>query len=154
MKVIFVCGCLEPGKDGVGDYTRRLACGLISQNVQVGIIAINDGFLGEYKEELQLPESFQIPTLRIPKVYNDTTKIDQAKKWVDTHNPEWLSLQFVPYSFHTKGLPFQLRKQLNTIGGSKKWHIMIHELWIGMNIESSFKTKSIGKIQKILIKKY
>jgi hypothetical protein len=24
IKILFICGSLEPGKDGVGDYTRRL----------------------------------------------------------------------------------------------------------------------------------
>lgn len=25
MTILFLCGSLEPGRDGVGDYTRRLA---------------------------------------------------------------------------------------------------------------------------------
>ena len=33
MKIVFICGCLEPGKDGVGDYTRRLSAELIDHGV-------------------------------------------------------------------------------------------------------------------------
>ena len=28
MKITFICGSLNPGQDGVGDYTRRLAAQL------------------------------------------------------------------------------------------------------------------------------
>src|SRR5690606_662431 len=67
---------------------------------------------------------------------------------------EWLSLQFVPYAFHKKGLPFGLGSQLRKIGGTTKWHIMFHELWIGMEVGASQKDVIIGIIQKYIIKKF
>jgi Trk K+ transport system NAD-binding subunit len=42
MKIAFICGSLEPGRDGVGDYTRRLAGELVKQQHEVLVIAFND----------------------------------------------------------------------------------------------------------------
>src|SRR5690606_24463810 len=112
MKIIFICGCLEPGKDGVGDYTRRLAGELIRQDIPVGIISYNDMFVEDEILEHQVSENTPIPCLRIPKAWSRRKRSDHAKIWVKHNNPEWLSLQFVIYSFNDKGLPFGLGSQL------------------------------------------
>lgn len=151
MKIMFICGCLEPGKDGVGDYTRRLAGELMRQDISVGIIAYNDTFVGDEIKEQQASEGTVIPCLRIPAVWNGSTRSKHAKAWVQQHKPEWLSLQFVPYAFHKKGLPFGLGKQLKKIGGTTKWHIMFHELWLGLRQNDSLKYIAIGTIQKFLV---
>ena len=53
MKLIFICGSLEPGRDGVGDYTRRLAGELIRQGHQIAIIALNYKIIAMITKELQ-----------------------------------------------------------------------------------------------------
>ena len=45
MKIAFLCGSLEPGFDGVGDYVRMLASEVIVQGHQAVIVAINDTHL-------------------------------------------------------------------------------------------------------------
>ena len=54
MKIIFLCGSLEPGRDGVGDYVLLLSGELVRQGHQASIIALNDVYLQEeyfgYKE--------------------------------------------------------------------------------------------------------
>ena len=67
--------------------------------------------------------------------------------------PDWICLQFVPYSFNPKGLPFWLPSFLKKLKGNHKWHIMFHELWIGMELNASFKRKCIGKLQQLIIEK-
>lgn len=151
MKIIFICGCLETGKDGVGDYTRRLAGELIRQNIPVGIIAYNDTFVSNEVFEHQVSENTSISCMRLPKIWSGSKRSDHAKRWVQTHNPEWLSLQYVPYAFDDKGLPIGLVKQLRYIGGAIKWHIMFHELWLGLRNNDSLKYLVIGTIQKYLI---
>ncbi|MBP0903719.1 hypothetical protein ACFSKN_03955 [Mariniflexile gromovii] len=152
MKIIFICGCLEPGKDGVGDYTRRLSAALIGQGVSVGILALNDHYITHEENGYQTFEEISIPVLRIPSTWSRVKQTKQSKEWKQLHNPEWLSLQFVPYSFNKKGLPFGLGNQLKKIGGDSKWHIMFHELWIGMEVGVTKKTYLIGLIQKKIIK--
>ncbi len=149
-KIAFLCGSLEPGVDGVGDYTRILAAELIRQGNSIVIIALNDKGALAMIEEKQMIESIKIPVLRIPFNYSPSERFAAAKKYIDSFNPDWLSLQYVPYSFHNKGLPFGIRKHLQQLGEGRKWHIMFHELWIGFTKISSLKHKMIGLAQKKL----
>jgi hypothetical protein len=52
------------------------------------------------------------------------------RKIVAEFQPDWVSLQIVPYGFDPKGLPFLLRSRLGLIRGGFSWHVMFHELWI------------------------
>lgn len=42
MKFLFICGSLEPGKNGVGDYTRRLAGECIRMGHDAMILALDE----------------------------------------------------------------------------------------------------------------
>ncbi|HQU09596.1 MAG TPA: hypothetical protein PLV25_06515, partial [Opitutales bacterium] len=56
----------------------------------------------------------------------------QIQNELSKFSPDWISLQFVPYSFHSKGWCWQLEKFLDIIAPIKcKWQIMFHEIWIG-----------------------
>jgi len=148
MTILFLCGSLEPGKDGVGDYTRRLAGELIRQGHQASIIALNDRHCETQIENTQECDGTSIEVLRLPSVVLSKERFYQASLFIEKQNPEWLSLQYVPYSFHNKGLPFGLSKQLAKIGKGRKWHIMFHELWIGLTKMSPLKHKIIGFPQR------
>jgi hypothetical protein len=155
MKIIFLCGSLEAGKDGVGDYTRRLAGELIRQGHSCGIIAIMDKYVQEsIKEEQQDSEHTNIPVSRLP--YTDGYKLNciEAKEWLDVFNPDWISLQYVPFSFHPKGLPFGFSKSITRLIQGRKLHIMFHELWVAMNKEVSFKFTLWGRVQRAMIRSF
>jgi len=152
MTILFLCGSLEPGKDGVGDYTRRLAGELIRQGHQASIISLNDKHCDTQIKYTQESDGNSIEVLRLPSIVLSKERFYQASLFIENQNPEWLSLQYVPYSFHNKGLPIGLSNSLTNIGKGRKWHIMFHELWVGMDSESSVKLKTIGLIQKQLIK--
>ncbi len=62
-----------------------------------------------------------------------------------------MSLQYVPFAYQEKGLPFQLPVQLLHISGKRRWHVMFHELWVGINKEASIKHLMWGWLQKKLI---
>jgi hypothetical protein len=66
MKIIFICGSLEPGQDGVGDYVRRLAAELILKQNEVSIIALYDKNVKRLRGEMQYDNGIQIPILRLP----------------------------------------------------------------------------------------
>src|SRR5690606_11690946 len=74
-----------------------------------------------------------------------------ARDKINNFDPEWISLQYVPFSFQKKGLPFGFAKQLINLATNKKWHIMFHELWVGMNREASLKFKLWGTLQEKII---
>src|SRR5690554_4105285 len=152
MKIIFICGSMEPGKDGVGDYTRRL-CGILqAQGNEVAAIALNDPFIDEVVEAYQQSQQQQILVIRFPSSWSNRKKFTQAHQWIALRDPEWLSLQFVIYSFHAKGIPLGLARYMSGLGEGRKWHLMFHELWIGMERQAPIKYRMIGWVQKILIK--
>ncbi len=152
MKIIFLCGSLEPGRDGVGDYTRRLAIEMIKQGHEIAAISLNDWYVTKEFFGIQHAENINLQVLRLPSSYSSDQRFTRAKQWIDHLNPEWLSLQFVNFAFNLRGLHFGLGKKLAFIGNGRKWHIMFHELWVGMAVEAKAKHIIWGKVQRKLIK--
>lgn len=130
MKVVFICGALEDGRDGVGDYTRKLAGELIRQGHPAAVVAINDRYLSEQYDGDQERGNTAVPVLRLPAAWPAKTRFSLARKWIDLFSPEWLSLQFVPYSFQKKGIPLGMHRHLGLLTGGYRWHIMFHEIWL------------------------
>jgi hypothetical protein len=153
MKILFICGSIEPGKDGVGDYTRRLCGELIKTGHQTQILSICDVQSNVFSIDNQEVEGIKIVVNRISVATSFSARYNLAHKSVDNFEPDWISLQYVPYGFNPKGLPFWLPYFLKKLKGNHKWHIMFHELWIGIDIESSYRHKCIGKLQQIIVKK-
>jgi len=56
--------------------------------------------------------------------------MSETGDFLKSREPNWISLQFVPYAYHLKGLPFRLPEVLDQL--NKKfpvnWHIMFHEI--------------------------
>lgn len=151
MKIVFLCGCLEPGRDGVGDYTKRLATELINQGHNATVISLNDTFIREVFEGYE-QSNIDLLLLRIPSNLSNRRKTQLVKEWIKKYDPDWISLQFVIYAYHAKGLPFKMNKFLADVGEERRrWHIMFHEIWIGFSRISSFKHKTIGWFQKLII---
>lgn len=151
MRIAFICGSLEPGRDGVGDYTRRMAGELVRQGHQAFILALrdfdlSDAFIGNQKDE-----SIDIPVLRIPAGLGTEECVEQASLWIEHFKPDCISLQFVPFAYHAKGLPYRLSHQLNSIRKARQLHIMFHELWVGMNEGAPVKYKVWGWLQRLII---
>ena len=153
MKILFICGTIQPGKDGVGDYTRRLAGNLVEMGYEVFIISLYDSYIDDEVSEIQQADTMFVHTHRIPFQWNDTTRFLLAGKIIDSFNPDWVSLQFVVFSFHSKGLPWGLGNKLANLLENRRVHIMFHELWVAMDQESSIKLKILGQLQKTIIKK-
>lgn len=151
MKILFLCGSLEPGRDGVGDYTRRLACELIKQGHESAVIAMNDQFIKSVIKEDSISEGVKLPILRLPSVLELPNRFEIAGRWNEKFNPEWISLQFVPFAFHPKGLTSRLTSHLKTFGKGRNWHILFHELWLGMHSGASKKESLWGFVQRRMI---
>ena len=152
MTIVFLCGCSEPGRDGIGDYTRTLVAHLIAKGHKASIIALNDTYCKQIVTEKQLLNEQDIQVLRIPYEAGIDDKVIAARKWIQAEQPDWLSLQFVLFSYHPKGLPSGLGTMLHNITKDHRLHIMFHELWVGMNKEATIKFKVWGWLQKQVIK--
>jgi hypothetical protein len=151
MTIVFICGSLEPGKDGVGDYTRRLAAELINQGHHCAIVALMDKFINQPFEEKQIVDNNTLSIFRLPFIIGFKKNSNTAKSWIDDFQPDWVSLQYVPFAFNNKGLPFGLGKALKNLLAPYKLHIMFHEMWMGISIISPFKHKVIGRLQQYIV---
>lgn len=148
MNIVFICSSLQPGKDGVGDYIRRLSCELQSLGHKASIVALNDKFITTAANEVQ----DEIEVLRIPSVLGKPQKSSLLKSFISLKKPAFLSLQFVPFGYNNKGLPFSLAPALAAASANIPWHVMIHELWVGMESEAAPKMRLLGFLQKHLIR--
>lgn len=151
MKIMFLCGSLEPGRDGVGDYTQRLACELMRMGHQVSVIAMNDRFVKTVSDTVEVSDGSSPATLRLPSGMELSKRFEKAGQWTEKYNPEWISLQYVPFAFHPKGLTYQFGRYLSKLGKGRNWHILFHELWLGMHAGSSKKESLWGYIQRRMI---
>lgn len=150
MNILFICGSMEPGKDGVGDYTRRLAGELTRQGHQTAVIALNDRHLRvPICIMKQQDTGTELTVLRLSPAVSWQRRMTEAQDFVTLQDPEWLSLQFVPFSFQEKGLPIGLGRRLKKLGKGRKWHVMFHELWVKAG---SNKTGVLGSLQRFLIR--
>lgn len=153
MDILFICGSAQIGCDGVGDYTRRLCGMLINAGHKAQILSLCDHQAAFFISEKQVVENTPVMVYRIPTDVNNKKRIAYLQRVLLEFEPDWISLQYVPYSFNPKGLPFWLPSHLKKIRGNHKWHIMFHELWLGIDTESSLKHRIIGKLQQTIAKK-
>ena len=80
MKIIFLCSSLAPGKDGVGDYCRKMAANLACLGNESVIIALNDKFLSaNERKEFQYDEKQEILTYRYSYALEWKQKIEKLK---------------------------------------------------------------------------
>mgnify|MGYP001380750152 CR=1 FL=1 len=149
MKISFVTGSLEPGRTGVGDYTRLLAGACRELGHEVQTIGLNDHFIPSKWEGLQ----DDIPCLRFPESLTWEYKWQRASRFVDKFDPDWVSLQFVPYAFHDKGLFNEFLRGFSKLTGKRRVQIKFHEIWIGEYPGAPMKEKVAGYLQKRLIRK-
>ena len=149
MRIAFICGSIEPGRDGVGDYTRRLAVECIRQGHECRIVALNDKRSAGC--ETQECDGVQIDCLRLPGSLPWKERFEQAREFLSAFDPDWISLQFVPYGFHPKGIPWRLICGLKAVIAGKPLQIMFHELWIGFGAAAPLKVRCIGALQRLCI---
>lgn len=153
VNIVFICGAAKEGADGIGDYTRRLACELIKNGHQASVLAFSDSFVDEVLRETQESEGVKMDVCRLPKLLPDDKKFEVLKAFIEEKNPEWISLQYVLYAFNKKGLPFGFSSQLKKAVGNRRFQIMFHELWLGMERFPVFKDRVYGFFQSRIIKR-
>lgn len=151
MKTAFLCGSLEPGRDGVGDYIRRLAGELTRRGHPSAAVALNDPHISETVFGSQEIEGTSVSVLRLPGIAPWSKRIIESRNWADVFNPDWTSLQFVPFGFHRKGLYFGLGRSLARINAKASWHVMFHELWLGLGEKSPVKHRVWGALQRLIV---
>jgi len=151
LKIAFVCGSLEPGHDGVGDYVRLLAAEIITQGHHAIIVALNDYHITDEYKGIQKVANVELSVLRIPSCFPAKKRFIRAKKWIDAFGPNWVTIQFVPYAFHSKGLPFSSIYYFKKLIKKRHVHVMFHEMWVSK--EKKLGLTLVSVLQKFLIKR-
>lgn len=123
MKLLFLCGSLEAGKDGVGDYTRRLGVELVNQGHQVQLVALHDNVTLESFEQIIVDSDLKIDVVRFSSLLTWRSRIDKLERLLNIFRPDWISLQYVPYSYQKKGIAYELAENLKSLSRGWKWHI-------------------------------
>jgi len=144
MKILFIVGSLEPGKDGVGDYAQTLADECRRLGHETFLMSLNDSWIHKSSRENR--------SLRLPSAMPWPSRIKTGRAFLAESHPDLISLQYVPYSFHPAGLAFALPKIVQTIIGRVPAHLMLHEVWIGSQIGAAFKEKVFGFCQRRIVK--
>ena len=152
MRIAFLCGSQEAGRDGVGDYTTGFAEELRLQGHDVMVIGLRDKFITEITSSESRTAGGAIPILRLPSALPWAECIAQARTQLDRFDPEWVSLQFVCYTFHPKGLVHGLAGKLAPLLKGRKLHIMFHELWLCKELGWGWKQCAVGALQRFFIR--
>jgi len=155
VKIIFLCGSLEEGRDGVGDYTRTLASAMAKSGHSILCVALNDPYISQKvcHVNLHFTNFTSIPSaIRYSNVSTWSSKIDSLNNLTKIFQPDWVSLQYVPYSFSRFGIPIRFIFNLVKLKATWKWHIMFHELW--RSGHENIKAFIISLLQKILVKSF
>ena len=154
MKVIFITSSLEPGKDGVGDYTRILASAFIKLGHTVTALTLLDKFVTTEITGTQFIDEVELPIVRLPQSWGYKASFKRAGELIKILDPDWISIQFVIFSFNEKGLPFYLSDKFRGLTRGRYCHIMFHELWVGIHTSTSPKLSIWGWLQKQIIKNF
>src|SRR5690606_8431966 len=75
--------------------------------------------------------------------------LQRVKGWIREFAPDWISLQFVPYSWHPKGWFGRWIPELEQVLSlTPRRHVFLHEIWIGTHRGASFKSRIVGGYQR------
>lgn len=173
MRIFFLCSSMEPGRDGVGDYTRLLAGALIRKGAQVMVLAFRDKALRgnnpEQSHQLStagLPnelggtlsskgvigdELLPISVVRLPYGMRHTARLAAASEFIDNFRPDLISLQYVPYGYSARGLPVRLPAAVRSLTAEVPFHLMVHEVCEGGD---AIKSRLRGRIQLYLLQRF
>jgi hypothetical protein len=148
VRIAFLCASLEPGHDGVGDYARDLAAACSVAGHSSTLIALNDRAIGQEHQERQISRGVELETLRLAAAESWPRRLRTAQQWLQRAAPDVISLQFVIYGYHPKGLIGDLARHLHPVVGSVPLHLMLHELWIGIYRGSPLRRRLMGHLQR------
>jgi hypothetical protein len=121
MKILFLADSIQPGESGVGDYSLQLCASL--QALQVDAV---------------------VDCIGAP---NSSLRASLAER-VRQAQPDWVSIQFVPYAYAHRGLVGRDTLPWRHLRGRIGTHLMFHELWIGAHLEASLRDRAMGALQR------
>lgn len=131
----------------MGDYTYKLAKALLELDIEVGVLCSNHPYI---QEKIEFYRNEKISVYPILETWSEKGLKD-IEPFLLSDQFDFISLQFVPFAFQSKGLPLGMAKALSSLFPKTQWHIMFHELWLGMERNAKITSKVHGLLQKSII---
>ena len=120
---------------------------LTGKGFQCACIALHDPYASATQPDAPLNwHLHEVPAKRLSSSIPWSIKRVLLKAEIDNLNPDWISFHYVPYAYHSKGLPFGLFRCLADVKGEALWHIMAHELWVDPS--TGFRNRLLSKLQQ------
>ncbi len=150
VKILFVCGGLEAGRDGVGDYCRRIAAAGRALGWQPSLLAIHDPAVQNVEDQASLAG---VPMLRLARGEAWSERQRRAAEFIAAQQPDWVSLQFVCYALEPNGVISRWVSRLGEMLAGRRVHLMFHEVWIGASTEYGIRERLVGRAQRRSIRR-
>lgn len=148
MRILFITNNLPPLVDGVGDYTYNLACEFAKHGHETHIICRN-------KQEIH-DDYENIHVAKIVEKWNRQAG-RQIADYIRKNGIEVVSLQYVPYAYHSKGLPFGLIPAVYEIKKTgAKLMVFCHEVSVEFfhaSLKKHFYEKLMRYVSKRILQK-
>lgn len=126
MKIVFISNNLPPVVDGVGDYTYFLGQEFATDGHEVHVVCSTN-------PDIDPTWSHGLTVHNIIDNW-DQAGIQKAITIIQSLKPDWVSLQYVPYSFSPNGMPLAMRQFTQLITQFKiPLATTFHEVCIRLN---------------------
>lgn len=119
MKIHIIAAALPPRLDGIGDYTACLAAEL-AKSATVTVLT-------------GAPAPDPIPGVRVETAFSadNPASVKRIAGFVEADRPDWVLLQYNPFSFGRWGLNLHLPRVLSRIKrGGPRFALMVHEPFV------------------------
>lgn len=153
MRILFICPTVEPGRSGVGDYTVGLAASAASAGAETHVLAFAESSIESPSSGVVNFGAESAATTRVPRSCLSKQLRHAITTALTEIRPDWISLQWVPYAFHPKGLAAWGPFPWDTLTGGAKMHWMIHETWIGGFAGAPWKMRLTGSLQRWMMRR-
>ncbi len=151
MRILFICPSIEPGRSGVGDYTVGLAAAADSIGARTQVLAFADSGAEAGGETTWCGQ--QVAATRLPPSRSPEQCRSAIQTAIAEFGPDWISLQWVPYAFHPRGLMAWGDFPWDVLPGAARMHWMIHETWIGGFAGAPCKMRLTGWVQRWMMQR-
>jgi len=150
-KVLFICGSLEPDKDGVGDYVWKLATSLLASGFSCTCVSLSDEFVTPKTSITELTDFPNvISRYRISASSSWREKLKLLNTIAIKEKPSFISFHYGPYTYSSRGVPIRLVNCLPKLNYKCNWQLMLHELWVDPSLKIS--NKLLSPFQRFLLK--
>jgi hypothetical protein len=149
-RILFLCGAIHQQKSGVADYILILAQELARRGIETACISLHEPSVDDDGGVVRKTHN-GISILSCSSSLSWERRSSYLINEIQAFRPDWISLHYVPYAFHQKGLPYPLIRCLSSPQITTPWHVMAHELWVDPS--SGIVSRILSKVQREILGK-